>query len=283
MKIIRSVRTMQRIADELRQRRRTIGFVPTMGFLHEGHLSLLRRARATCRVVVLSIFVNPTQFGPMEDYESYPRDTRGDTAKAKTSGVDFLFLPSIRGMYPLGAQTFVQVEKLSQYLCGPSRPIHFRGVATIVTKLFEIVKPHRAFFGQKDYQQCRVIQQMVRDLHIDVKVEICPTLREHDGLAMSSRNSYLSPEERRAATCLYRSLKLAKQLVEEEGERSTLRIRNAMLRELQQGPQVKLDYLSLCNPETLEEINALRKKTLIAVAAWIGKTRLIDNILLRVK
>jgi pantoate--beta-alanine ligase len=253
-----------------------------MGFLHEGHLSLIRRARATCRVVVLSIFVNPAQFGPGEDYEDYSRDIRGDTAKAKASGVDLLFLPSTHGMYLSESQTFVQVEKLSQYLCGASRPTHFRGVTTVVTKLFGIVKPHRAFFGQKDYQQCRIIQQMVRDLQIDVRIEMCPTLREHDGLAMSSRNIYLSPEERRVATSLYRSLQLAKQLVGEE-ERSALRIRNAMLKELQSEPQVKLDYLSLCDPQTLEEIPTLEGKTLIAVAAWIGKTRLIDNILLQVK
>ncbi len=271
---------MRNISDDARKRGWTIGFVPTLGFLHEGHLSLIRRARRLCRIVVVSIYVNPTQFGPREDFQTYPRDPRGDSLKAKALGVDYLFIPTNGVIYPRGAQTFVQVEKLTQVLCGPFRPGHFRGVTTVVAKLFEIVKPHRAFFGQKDYQQFRVIQQMVKDLHMKVRVDVCSTIREHDGLAMSSRNSYLTSKERQEATALYRSLQMAKSLVG-RGERSTARIRKMMKQELRKTPKVKLEYVSICNPLTLGEVSTVGKKALVALAARVGKTRLIDNFLLR--
>ena len=230
-------------------------------------------------MVVVSVYVNPTQFAPREDFSVYPRDPKGDAEKAKAAETDYLFYPSTHVMYPKGSQTFVQVENLTQFLCGSFRPSHFRGVTTVVAKLFEIIKPHRAFFGQKDYQQFRVIQQMVKDLHMIVKVEMCPTVREHDGLAMSSRNSYLSPKERQAAVSLYRSLQRAKFLVS-QGECSASRIRGSMMKEFEGESKIKLEYLSICDPQNLQEVTTVRKKTLFALAAWVGKNRLIDNILL---
>ena len=279
MKVIRSVQAMQDFSDQIRKRHQTIGFVPTMGSLHEGHLSLIRQARRRCDQVVLSIFVNPTQFGPKEDFSIYPRDLRGDTAKARGVGVDCLFIPSTRMIYPKGSQTFVQAEELTRYACGPFRPGHFRGVTTIVAKLFEIVHPHFSFFGQKDYQQFRVIQQMAKDLHMRVKVALCPTVREVDGLAMSSRNSFLSGKERKAACSLYRCLRLAQSLVR-EGASSAARVRRSMLKEFKNESLVRLEYLSICDPITLAEVKVFGKRTLVALAAWVGKTRLIDNILI---
>jgi len=280
LKIIRSARSMKKISEDARKRRWGIGFVPTLGYLHPGHLSLIKRARGLCRVVVVSVYVNPMQFAPREDFSIYPRDPKGDAEKANAAGADYLFYPSTNVMYPKGSQTFVQVENLTRFLCGPFRPSHFRGVTTVVAKLFEIIEPHRAFFGQKDYQQFRVIQQMVKDLHMKVKIEMCPTIREHDGLAMSSRNSYLSPKERRAGISLFRSLQRAKILVS-KGEFSSSRIRRSMMKEFEEKAKFKLEYLSICDAQTLQEVTTVRKKTLIALAAWVGKTRLIDNILLR--
>lgn len=279
MKIVEDVMEMQRYATQLRQDGKVIGFVPTMGALHEGHLSLMRRAKAETDHVVISIFVNPAQFGPREDYEEYPRDLKGDMEKAASAGVETLFTPSVSAVYPEGYRTFVEVEGLSGILCGKTRPGHFRGVATVVLKLFNIVKPNRAYFGQKDYQQTVVIKKMVEDLHLDVKIVVLPTVREADGLAMSSRNQYLDPEERRSATVLYRSLHEAR-LLFEKGENASGALKGAIEKALKSEPLAQVEYIAVVHPETLEEERDVRKGTVIALAARIGKTRLIDNIIL---
>ncbi len=255
------------------------GFVPTMGYLHEGHLSLVRRARAENNHVAVSIFVNPTQFGPHEDYDRYPRDLERDLRLLEPLGVDLVFAPSVEEMYPPGFQTWVIVEEISRPLEGAARPGHFRGVATIVAKLLNIIQPDRAYFGQKDAQQAVVIRRMVRDLNIPVEIVVCPTVREPDGLAMSSRNTYLSPEERRAATVLFRALQTAKAYYE-QGERDAERLREAMRTVIQAEPLARLDYVSVADPETLQELSRVEGRALLSLAVYIGKTRLIDNILL---
>ncbi len=255
------------------------GFVPTMGYLHEGHLSLVRRARAENNHVAVSIFVNPTQFGPHEDYDRYPRDLERDLRLLEPLGVDLVFAPSVEEMYPPGFQTWVIVEEVSRPLEGAARPGHFRGVATIVAKLLNIIQPDRAYFGQKDAQQAVVIRRMVRDLNIPVEIVVCPTVREPDGLAMSSRNTYLSPEERRAATVLFRALQTAKAYYE-QGERDAERLREAMRTVIQAEPLARLDYVSVADPETLQELSRVEGRALLSLAVYIGKTRLIDNILL---
>lgn len=277
MRVIKTIKQMQDLTTKLRRQGRMIGFVPTMGALHEGHLSLIRAARKACDVVVVSIFVNPTQFGPTEDYAAYPRDFEADATRCRAAGVDILFCPSTEEMYPSGFQTFVQVEKLRQGLCGPFRPGHFRGVATVVLKLFQIVQPHQAFFGQKDYQQSRIIQQMVQDLALPLRVRVLPTAREADGLAMSSRNAYLNREERQAATILYRALRRGEGCIQ-QGERSSEVVRKKILDLIRQEPSVRLEYLAIVDPENLREVKEIAGPTLIALAAWIGKTRLIDNL-----
>lgn len=277
MKLIKTIKQMQRLAARLRRQDKIIGFVPTMGALHEGHMSLIRAARKACDTVVVSIFVNPTQFGPTEDYTAYPRDFKGDAAQCRIAGVDILCCPSVEEMYPSGFQTFVQVEKLSQGLCGSFRPGHFRGVATVVFKLFQILQPHQAFFGQKDYQQSRIIQQVVQDLALPVRVHVLPTVREADGLAMSSRNAYLNREERQAATVLYRALRLGEEYTQ-QGERSSEMVRKKILDLIRQEPLVRLEYLAIVDPENLQEVKEIAGPTLITIAAWIGKTRLIDNL-----
>jgi pantoate--beta-alanine ligase len=249
-----------------------------MGYLHEGHLSLIRRARAECDFVVVSIFVNPLQFGPQEDYNTYPRDLNRDTRLAAEAGADVIFHPTPEEMYPAGFQTHVEVEKLSQGLCGAFRPGHFRGVATVVTKLFNIVGPDRAYFGEKDAQQLAIIRRMVRDLNLDVEIVPMPIVRESDGLALSSRNTYLSPAERRAATVLYRALVYGRDLIA-AGERDGLRVRDAVRRTLESEPLVsRIDYVAVVDPDTLEEKTTLSGSVMLAVAAYIGKVRLIDNI-----
>lgn len=279
MKIIEDVNEMRRYPVQLRREGKAIGFVPTMGALHEGHLSLMRRAKAETDHVVTSIFVNPAQFGPEEDYEEYPRDMKGDMEKAASAGVDTLFTPSVSAIYPEGYGTFVEVERLSGILCGKTRPGHFRGVATVVLKLFNIVKPDRAYFGQKDYQQTVVIKKMVEDLHLDVKIVVLPTVREADGLAMSSRNQYLNTEERRSATILYRSLNEVR-LLFEKGEGASEALKESIERTFRSEPDVQLEYIAVVHPETLRKERDVRKGTVIALAARIGKTRLIDNIIL---
>lgn len=256
----------------------TLGFVPTMGFLHEGHLSLVKRARDETGTVVVSIFVNPAQFGPGEDFESYPRDTERDLALLEPF-TDIVFMPAPPDMYPPGFNSWVEVQGLTGKLEGASRPTHFRGVTTIVNKLFNIVRPDRAYFGQKDAQQLAVIKKMVKDLDMNLEVIGCPTVRELDGLAMSSRNSYLKPDERQAAAVLNRSLLLAKKLYD-EGERNAEKIRREMTALIQQQPLAHIDYVSIADNETLDELEDIKAPALVSLAVKIGKPRLIDNMVL---
>jgi pantoate--beta-alanine ligase len=259
-----------------------VGLVPTMGALHEGHLSLVRHARADDDVVVVSVFVNPTQFGPSEDYARYPRDSERDLALLRDLGTDLVFMPPVEEMYPEGFDTHVEVEKLTQRLEGASRPGHLRGVATVVAKLFNIVQPHRAYFGQKDAQQLAVIRRLTRDLDLPVEVVGLPTVREPDGLAMSSRNAYLSPEERKAALVLYRSLEAAQELWR-SGVRDASLIRrrmNEVLAAPATGGLARVDYVSVADAGTLEELETVDRPALVSLAVRIGKTRLIDNVTL---
>ncbi len=267
---------MQSLAQSLRAEGKSIGFVPTMGFLHDGHLSLMHAARQENDSVVASIFVNPTQFGPQEDFDRYPRDRDGDLKKCEAAGVDVLFLPEAPEMYPEGVAVFVTVEQLSDVLEGAIRPGHFRGVATVVAKLFNIVQPHRAYFGRKDYQQCAVIRAMVRGLNLAVSVVVLPTVRERDGLAMSSRNVYLGKDERSAATVLWRALQEAEGLVR-AGERSAERIQQAMRRILEREQAVTVEYAVVSDAETLAPVSSVRAGTVALLAVRLGRIRLIDN------
>lgn len=276
MEIIESVENMQKRADELRSAGHNISLVPTMGFLHEGHLELMRVAKKHSDQLVMSLFVNPTQFGPSEDYGQYPRDTEGDVEKARKVGVDMVFMPSVEEMYPEGSQTKVHVERVTQHLCGLSRPTHFDGVTTVVAKLFNIVKPHLAVFGQKDFQQLTVISRMVIDLNMDIKIFGVPTVREPDGLAMSSRNNYLSADERKSALCLKKSLDLADKMFQ-GGERDAGIIKGAIESLIRDHPFTDIDYVSICDPISLDDIGIMRDESLVALAVRVGKTRLIDN------
>jgi pantoate--beta-alanine ligase len=256
-----------------------VGLVPTMGFLHEGHISLVQRARRECVSVVASIFVNPTQFGPSEDLEKYPRDLPRDLGLLEAAGSDLVWTPTPEIMYPPGYQTWVEVTGLTKGLEGDVRPGHFRGVTTIVTKLFNAVGPDKAYFGQKDAQQAAVVRRMARDLDFPLEIVICPTVREADGLAMSSRNTYLNPEERQAATVLYRSLSAARAAYE-NGERKADALRQ-ILREMINGePLARLQYVSCADYDTLEELETVSDRTLLSIAVYLGKTRLIDNFIL---
>jgi pantoate--beta-alanine ligase len=279
MEIFESITSMRAASRAARQEGKRAGFVPTMGALHEGHLSLVRAARATCDVVAVSIFVNPTQFGPNEDFSRYPRTFEKDQAMLEQEGVDFLFMPSAEEMYPAGATTYVHVEGLGERLCGKSRPGHFRGVATVVAKLFHIVGADVAFFGQKDAAQVAVIRRMVKDLNFAVEIAVGPIVREPDGLAMSSRNIYLNWQERQSALALHRSLVKVQDLFE-HGERSSATLIDTAKNLLAGDLEVKLDYFEIVNPETLEAVRDLSHKVLVAVAAFVGNTRLIDNVLL---
>jgi pantoate--beta-alanine ligase len=280
MKIITTISDMQSLADSLRKEGRTMGFVPTMGFLHEGHVSLMRRARKACDVVIVSIFVNPTQFGPNEDLDRYPRDVAGDSAKCESAGVDVLFMPTAAGMYPEKPSVFIAVEGISDVLEGAVRPGHFRGVATVVAKLFNIVKPHKAFFGQKDYQQCAVIRRMVKGLDMDVDVAVLPTVREPDGLAMSSRNSYLSADERRKAAVIHRALSAAEQLAR-TGTKEPEALKNRVQAVLREEKGIELDYIEVADHETLEPLSSVKDVMVLLVAVRIGRTRLIDNLVIQ--
>lgn len=262
-----------------RQSQGSVGFVPTMGYLHDGHLALVRRARGENSVVVVSIFVNPTQFGPTEDFNRYPRDIPRDLSLLEKEGTDIVFIPSASEMYPQGFSSWVLVEKVTERLEGRSRPGHFKGVATVVNKLFNIVEPTRAYFGQKDAQQVVVIKRMVADLNMNVEIVVVPTVRESDGLAMSSRNVYLNPQERQAATVLFRALSLAKSLWE-KGERDAEVIRREMEFLIKSEPLARVDYVSIADPDTLEELSKIDGVALVSLAVWIGKTRLIDNLVL---
>jgi pantoate--beta-alanine ligase len=279
MQIFTRISEMQSLAESLRRQGKTIGFVPTMGFLHEGHLSLVRQARRECDAVAVSIFVNPAQFGPGEDFDRYPRDSEGDRKKCEAGGVDVLFMPEADEMYPEGPSVFVTVEGVSDILEGAVRPGHFRGVATVVAKLFNIVKPHKAFFGQKDYQQCAVIKRMAKGLNMDVDVVTAQTVREQDGLAMSSRNSYLSSEERRAAAAIHRALRAAEHLVK-AGVKEPEKLKNKMRAVLQEERGISIDYIEIVDQETLAPVEAVKEKIVILVAVRLGRTRLIDNLLL---
>jgi len=282
MDVIETVREMQATAEALRQAGQTIALVPTMGYLHEAHLELMRVGKRHADKLVISIFVNPTQFGPSEDFNRYPRDPEGDLDKAKSVGVDIVFMPPVEEMYPHGFQTTVSVSQLSQHLCGLSRPGHFNGVATVVCKLFNITKPHIAIFGQKDYQQLSIISRMVMDLNMDIQIIGVPTVREPDGLAMSSRNAYLSQDQRPSALCLKKSLDIASMMVK-EGHQKASDIKKAVEDLIRSHPYTEIDYVSICDPVTLEEIDHVEKSTLLALAVKVGQTRLIDNCILEVK
>ncbi len=277
MKLITDISEMQSSCLSARGEGKKIGFVPTMGYLHEGHLSLIRAARAASDLVVVSIFVNPTQFGPGEDLERYPRDLERDKRMAQEAGADVIFHPSAGEMYPENFSTYVEETRLSEHLCGLSRPRHFRGVTTVVLKLFNIVLPDVAYFGQKDAQQALIIKRMVRDLHLPVRIELLPIVREQDGLAISSRNEYLSPEQRREATVLYRSLMEARRLIG-SGEREANRIKEIMKEIIESATDARIDYVSIVNRDTLDDIEEVKGNILIALAVLIGKTRLIDNL-----
>ncbi len=279
MKIVRSIREIKSELIRCRNKNRRIGLVPTMGYLHEGHLSLIRKAREDNDVVVVSIFVNPAQFGASEDYSEYPRDLRRDAKLCKKTGVDYVFYPSVKSMYPKGYSTFVSVEGLTKNLCGRFRPRHFRGVTTVVTKLFNIIRPNTAYLGQKDAQQSIVIKRMAEDLNMDVRVEVMPTVRERDGLAVSSRNSYLSSDERRRSATIYRALQLARDLIKlnDKDARGIIREMRRMLSPVAS----KIDYISIVDPRTLKDVKTIKGEVLVALAVWVGETRLIDNISVR--
>jgi len=275
MEVIETVADMRWHRHELG----TVGLVPTMGYLHEGHLTLVRRARAENSSVVVSIFVNPTQFGPDEDFDRYPRDPKRDLALLEKEGVDIVFMPSVDEMYPQNFNSWVEVGKIAQRLEGASRPGHFRGVATVVARLFDIVQPDKAYFGQKDAQQTIVIKKMVADLNMNLEIVVMPTVREPDGLAMSSRNTYLNPEERKAAVVLYQALGLAQRLWS-QGEKDAQSIRRQMKELIQKQPLAEIDYISIADAETLDELDEVKPPALVSMAVKIGRTRLIDNIVM---
>ena len=273
------VETIPELRQALAKENGHIGLVPTMGYLHEGHLSLVRMARRENECAVVSIFVNPTQFGANEDLSSYPRDTSRDLKLLEREGVDYVFIPTVSDIYPAGFSTWVEVERVTERLEGASRPGHFRGVATVVQKLFHIVEPDRAYFGQKDAQQAVVIKKMVLDLNMNIDIVLGATVREADGLALSSRNSYLNSEERKAATVLYRALTAVKQMWQ-QGEYNSSRLRDEMRSVIQQEPLAEINYVSIADSNTLEELSRIDRSALASLAVNIGSTRLIDNFLL---
>ncbi|WP_457635203.1 pantoate--beta-alanine ligase [Persephonella sp.] len=276
--LIRKIKDMKQITKRLKKEGKTIGFVPTMGYLHEGHVSLIRCSKKDNDITVVSIFVNPIQFGKNEDLDRYPRDLERDVEICTEEGVDYVFYPSADEMYPEGFSTYVEVEGITRRLCGAFRSGHFKGVTTVVAKLFNIVQPDRAYFGEKDYQQLKVIQKMVRDLNIDVEVIGCPLIREKDGLALSSRNKYLTPEERKSALSISRALFRAKQMFE-SGEKDPSKLVNEVKRIISSQPLVKeIQYIEVVDPEELTPKKKLEKGDVVAVAVFVGNTRLIDNI-----
>ncbi len=278
MKVVKTVKEMQQLADSLRKDKR-IGFVPTMGYLHEGHLALVRKARELSDVVVVSIFVNPIQFGPTEDLSRYPRDFDRDAELLEKEKTDFIFFPEADDVYPKDYSTYVEVKGLDDHLCGLTRKGHFLGVATVVNKLFNIVKPHFAVFGQKDYQQLLIIEKMVRDLNLDLTIVPHPTVREKDGLAMSSRNTYLSPEEREKALLISASIRKAEELVG-KGERDVAVLRGEVTRLLGSKGGVDIEYVSFADASTLKDLDRIAGRAVLAIACRVGKTRLIDNTIL---
>ena len=279
MRVIRSIQEMYKLSESARKEGKIIGFVPTMGYLHEGHLSLIRIARKRCDLLVVSIFVNPTQFGPNEDLNSYPRDFERDSKLCEKEGVDVIFAPTAEEMYPDGYSTWVEVKgPVTEVLCGAFRPGHFRGVTTVVAKLFNIVQPHFAVFGQKDAQQLVVIKKMTRELNFPVEIVAAPTVREKDGLAMSSRNEYLNEKERKVAPKIYQSLILAKNMLL-RGERDTEKIKNEMRKFLESAKLIKVQYIDIVDADTLEPLKNARGRVMVALAAFLGRARLIDNII----
>ena len=276
MQVINTIAEMRKLRRQLSE---PVGFVPTMGYFHEGHLSLVRQARKENPTVVVSIFVNPTQFGPGEDFQDYPRDLNHDLELLEREKVDIVFVPSEEEMYPRDFNSWVDVEKVTERLEGASRPGHFRGVATICAKLFNIIQPTRAYFGQKDAQQAIVIKKMVADLNMNLEIVVVPTVRESNGLAMSSRNTYLNPEERQAATVLFKALSLARELWH-GGEKDADKIRHQMTSLIQKEPLAKIDYVSIADAETMEELKKIDRPAIVFLAIRIGKTRLIDNVIL---
>lgn len=281
MKIITDIKAMQKKADELRAIGKKIGFVPTMGFLHEGHLNLIREAKKRCDTTIMSIYVNPTQFGPDEDLDDYPRDFDRDCSLAEKEGCDIIFHPDSKQIYPDNYLTYVEVEDITSVLCGASRPGHFKGVTTIVTKLFNIVKPHVAVFGQKDAQQAIVIKKMTRDLNLDIDIVVAPIVREKDGLAKSSRNTYLSGDEREQALVLNQSLKMAEKEIK-SGERNAEKLKSAIVDLITRQPDAVIDYVEIVEADTLAPVTIITNEVLIALAVKIGRTRLIDNIVVQV-
>ena len=280
MKIIRSPLEMQSTARKLRSKGRSVGLVPTMGALHEGHLSLVKKARAENDTVIVSIFVNPKQFGPNEDFLRYPRPFEKDRALLIKAKVDYIFAPSVASMYPLPYHTFVNVEKLSDELCGKYRPGHFRGVATAVTKLFNITVPARAYFGIKDYQQFKIIERMAKDLNLPVKIVPCPVVREKNGLALSSRNRYLSAGEHEASKNIYKSLQFARDMIKSQKTKSAQKTSKIIKNLISKIPGARVEYAEVLDAADLVPVNKLKFPLIIAVAVWIGKTRLIDNIVI---
>ncbi len=279
MKVIETPSEMQSLADRLRKEGKIIGLVPTMGYLHAGHISLIRTAREQCDLVIVSIFVNPVQFAPNEDFEQYPRDFEHDLALLREERVDYIFNPPAGEMYPDRQMTFVITEDLAGKLCGKSRPTHFRGVTTVVAKLFNIIKPHVAVFGQKDGQQALILKKMISDLNFDIRMIIAPTIREDDGLALSSRNAYLSADERQAAPLIFRTLSDAGNLIR-QGESSGRKIEQYIRKALDAVPQFRIDYIAVVDGKTLEPAEQISAGTMIAVAVFCGNTRLIDNIMI---
>ncbi|UCH12219.1 MAG: pantoate--beta-alanine ligase [Candidatus Omnitrophota bacterium] len=280
MQLIKSINSVKKQIRKAKKTGKSIGLVPTMGYFHEGHLSLIRKAVKECDVVVISIFVNPAQFGPGEDYLRYPRELSRDLHLAEEESVNIVFAPSAKSMYPNGYQAYVNVEKMSKVLCGISRPSHFRGVVSVVAKLFNIIEPDIAYFGGKDAQQAIIVDRMVKDLNMNVKLKVLPIIREKDGLAMSSRNTYLNKMDRKNAANLYKSLKGAKRLIN-SGTRDTNRIIHTMRKMIKSVPHAQIDYISVVDAKGLKPVKRLKGKILIALAVYFGKTRLIDNIIVR--
>jgi len=282
MKIARSPQLLQKLVRGLKLKGRTVGLVPTMGALHHGHLSLINKSLGQNDATIVSIFVNPSQFGPGEDYLRYPRPFARDKELCRAAGVDILFAPTIKAMYPRGYLTFIQVENMSDILCGSFRPGHFRGVATVVAKLFNIASPDRAYFGQKDYQQLRVIERMVKDLNFLVKIVPCPIVREPSGLAVSSRNAYLSREEKTSSSAISKALQQASYLIKYRGLKNTGKIINKLKELIRSGiPGARIDYIDIRDIDNLEKLSSVEGPAAILCAVWVGKTRLIDNIILK--
>jgi len=282
MRIVTKAKEMHDAVRQEKSRGKRIGLVPTMGFLHEGHLSLVRESVQRADVTVVSIYVNPAQFGPKEDFREYPRDIRRDTEILEAEGVDFVFSPDDEEIYPKGYKTYVEVYDLQDKLCGRSRPGHFRGVCTVVLKLFNVIAPDFAYFGQKDAQQAIILKRMVQDLNLGVKIEVLPIVREEDGLALSSRNTYLDKEERKAARVLSQSLEKAREMVK-NGERDSGQIISQMKEMITQEPRAKIDYVEIVDMESLNPVTKIENESLAALAVFIGKVRLIDNMILKVK